>query len=171
MFDTVFGLPLHPLVVHATVVVVPTAAVAVLLAAVWPRFRAWAGWGPLALAAAAVVLTPLSTQSGESLERRVQGSALLEAHTQLGEQLIPWVVGLLVASALTTWSWWTARRSGTATLSRSTVPGWLPKVAAVLAVVAALGTSVQVVRIGHSGAEAAWSKVAATTPAGGGDGD
>ena len=50
MLDTVLGLPTHPLIVHATVVVVPTAAVAVLLAAVWPRFRAWAGWGPLALA-------------------------------------------------------------------------------------------------------------------------
>ena len=47
---TVFGLPLHPLIVHATVVVVPTAAIAVLLAAFWPRFSRWASWGPLAVA-------------------------------------------------------------------------------------------------------------------------
>ena len=71
MLDTVFGLPVHPLLVHATVVIVPLAALAVLLAAVWPRFRAWAGWGPLALAVAAVVLAPLSTSSGEELEHRV----------------------------------------------------------------------------------------------------
>ena len=31
MLDTVFGLPLHPLIVHATVVVVPLAALSVLL--------------------------------------------------------------------------------------------------------------------------------------------
>ena len=53
MLDTVLGLPVHPLIVHATVVVVPTAALAVGLYAVWPRFRAWARWGPLALALAA----------------------------------------------------------------------------------------------------------------------
>jgi hypothetical protein len=35
----------------------------------------------------------------------------------------------------------------------------LPVAISVIAVVAALGTTVQVVRIGHSGAEAAWSKV------------
>ena len=48
---TVFGLPLHPLIVHATVVVVPAAALAVLLATFWPRFRRWASWGPAAAAA------------------------------------------------------------------------------------------------------------------------
>ena len=70
MPDNIFGLPVHPLIVHATVVVVPSAALAVALYALWPRFRAWSGWGPLALAVAAVVLTPLSTSSGESLEHR-----------------------------------------------------------------------------------------------------
>ncbi len=73
MFDTIAGLPIHPLVVHATVVVVPAAAVAVLLAALWPRFRRWAGWLPLALSAASIALVPLSTSSGESLEGRVGG--------------------------------------------------------------------------------------------------
>src|SRR3954451_6781385 len=65
MLDPVFGLPVHALVVHATVVIVPTAAISVLLAAVWPRFRRWAGWGPGALAVVALVLTPISTSSGE----------------------------------------------------------------------------------------------------------
>lgn len=37
MLDTIFGLPVHPLIVHAPVVVVPAAAIAVLLATVWPR--------------------------------------------------------------------------------------------------------------------------------------
>ena len=92
MLDTVLGLPVHPLIVHATVVVVPTAALAVALYAVWPRFRAWARWGPLALALAAVVLTPLSTSSGESLEHRVGGSAAIEEHSHLADVLIWWVV-------------------------------------------------------------------------------
>lgn len=45
---SVFGLPVHPLVVHATVVFVPLAAVFVLASALWPAFRRWAGPLPLA---------------------------------------------------------------------------------------------------------------------------
>jgi hypothetical protein len=42
----------------------------------------------------------------------------------------------------------------------------------VLSVVSVLATTVQVVRIGHSGASASWSDVGASTaPAGGGDDD
>src|SRR6476469_10735060 len=100
MLDTIFGLPVHPLIVHATTVVVPAGAVAVLLAALWPRFRRWAGWMPLALALAAVVLTPLSTESGEALERHVEHSDLIETHSQLAEGLLPWVVVLAVGAAL-----------------------------------------------------------------------
>jgi len=62
MFDTIFDLPVHPLVVHATVVALPAAALAVGLAAVLPRFRRWAGLLPLALASAALVLVPVTTR-------------------------------------------------------------------------------------------------------------
>ena len=103
MLDTVLGLPVHPLIVHATVVVVPTAALAVALYAVWPRFRAWARFGPLALAAAAVVLTPLSTSSGESLEHRVGGSAAIEQQAT-GTQVLRRLAGT------TAWAWRWSRR-------------------------------------------------------------
>ena len=151
MLDTVLGLPVHPLIVHATVVIVPTAALAVALYAVWPRFRAWARFGPLALAAAAVVLTPLSTSSGESLEHRVGGSAAIEQHSHLADLLIWWVAPLAVLAAVL---WWWHRAERPARPGRS-----LALVAAVLPVVVAVGTLVQVVLIGHTGAEAAWSDV------------
>lgn len=64
MFDTIMGLPLHPLVVHATEVIVPSAALVAVLAVLWPSFRRWAPFLPLGLAAVALVLVPLSTQSG-----------------------------------------------------------------------------------------------------------
>ena len=185
MFDTVFGLPVHPLIVHATVVVVPLAALLVVLAVCWPRFRAWAGPLPAGLSLAALVLTPLSTASGESLEKTVGESSLVERHAELGDQLLPLTVALFVFSSL---YWWLDRRrqapapvleipaptatagpasGGTATLSApapeatvsTSATRWrtATSVVGVLAVLAAVATGVQVGRIGHSGAKAAWS--------------
>ncbi|GAA3617310.1 DUF2231 domain-containing protein [Microlunatus ginsengisoli] len=152
---TIFGLPLHPLIVHATVVIVPTAAIAVLAYVVWPRFRGWLGWGVVALAAAALLLVPLTTQSGEQLEHQLGRSALIERHAQLADSLLPWVIALLVG-AIGTYLW----RPGAPRLTRGAVlPRWLIGLALVVAVVAALGTLVDVVLVGHSGATAAWSGV------------
>jgi len=104
MLDTFFGLPMHPLIVHATEVIVPTAAVVIVLAALWPRFRRWARFLPLGLALAAVVLVPLSTESGQSLEERVAETRLVETHVDLAEGLLPWVIGLVVVAAVLLWS-------------------------------------------------------------------
>lgn len=167
MFDTIAGLPLHPLVVHAVEVVVPLAAVAVLLAAVWPRFRRWAFALPLLLALGALVLVPVATQSGESLEERVSETAAVEAHTHMGEQLTPWVIGLAVVAAGLFYLTWRARRSERE--DTWTAPRWLLAVVMVAALVVSTGTIVQAVRIGHSGATAVWAQTAATSPDGGSD--
>ena len=174
MFDTIFGLPVHALVVHATVVVVPTAALAVGLSAGWPRFRRWAGFLPLLLSLLAVVLVPISTSSGEALERRVGPSDLVERHADLAEGLLLPVLVLLVAAVAVYWvhlkedavdapAGWAARaveRTG-----GSGRPGVaVMAVVSVVAAVGVIGTVVQVARIGHSGAEAAWSGVAAQSP-------
>lgn len=172
MFDTIAGLPLHPLVVHAVEVVVPLAALAVLLAAVWPRFRSWAFALPLLLALGALVLVPVATQSGEALEERVSETAAVEVHTHMGEQLTPWVIGLAVVAAGLFYLTWRARRghrSGTGW----TAPRWLPIVLMVAALVVSAGTIVQAVRIGHSGATSVWGQTADVTSPdeGTGDGD
>lgn len=156
MFDTVFGLPLHPLVVHATVVFVPAAVIAVGLAAFWPRFRRWAGPTPLVLALISLVLDPISTQSGEALEHALPRNDLIRAHSQYADGLLPWLAGLTVA-AFGLW-WWT--RSDRPVPGRFRVlPCWLVITLMVAAAVVAVGTTVQVVLIGHSGAAAAWDGV------------
>ena len=154
MLDTFFGLPIHPLIVHATVVIVPTAAAAVLLAALWPRFRAWAGWGPLALSVVAVVLTPLSTSSGENLRRRIGGGGpLVEEHSELAGFLLWWVIPLAVLAAALYWAY--TFRGGQPERTKAPV---IRIVLTVVSAVVAVGTLVQVVLIGHSGAKAVWSE-------------
>lgn len=161
MPETVFGLPAHPLIVHATVVLVPLGALLVLLHAVWPAARRRLGIVTPLVALVGLVLTPLSTESGENLEHMIGESAAIEKHSELADGLLPWMIGLFVMAVVVY------------VLGRRAVgPKALGIVAAVLAVVAVVGVTQQVVRIGHSGAEATWSDTASSAPADrGGDDD
>jgi drug/metabolite transporter (DMT)-like permease len=150
MPSTVAGLPVHPLIIHATVVFVPLTALALVLSVVSPRFRAWAGPLPLALAVVSLVLDPLSTSTGENLEHMVGETPAVQHHAHLADMLIWWVLAMLVVAAAT---YFLHRR-------RRPVGKGLAVTLAVVGVVAAGGTVVQTVLIGHSGAEAAWSGVA-----------
>jgi uncharacterized membrane protein len=148
VLDTIFGLPMHPLIVHATVVLVPTAALLVAVAAVYPRFRSWVGPVPALAALLACVLVPLSTGSGEELEERVVETSLIEDHAELGETLL-WFVLPLAAVAVV--GYWLHRRG-------SAGRGLVTAVA-VGAVLLAGATLVDVGLIGHSGAKASWTDV------------
>jgi Na+/H+ antiporter NhaC len=152
MLDTIFGLPLHPLIVHATVVVVPTTALIVALAAVYPRFRAWIGPVPALAALTSCVLVPLSTGSGEELEHRVGDTSLIEKHADLAETLIWFVVPL---AAIAVVGYWMQRRRA----AEQPIATALVGVVTVVAVALSGATLVDVALIGHSGAKASWSKV------------
>jgi uncharacterized membrane protein len=150
---TIFGLPAHPLIVHAVVVLVPLAAVSGLVVAVWPAARA--RYAPLALAVAtlALISVPLATQTGEKLESHVRPSAFVEHHTAMADGLLPFMALLWLALAVLV----AARRFGAS--SDVNWPKYVAGAAAVVAVVGAVASGVQVVRIGDSGARAAWHGV------------
>jgi len=166
MPQTVFGLPTHAIVVHATVVFLPLASLAVLLHAFWPAARRRLGGVTPLLAGIALVLVPLATQSGEGLEHSVAHSALIERHAELADGMLPWALGLFVVAV---GLWLLDRRR-----NRQTGAGgarWLPIVVSVLAVVTVLGTVQQIVRVGHAGAQATWNGVVTSSSTSGGDGD
>ena len=158
MPESVFGLPTHAIVVHATVVLLPLAALVVLLHAFWPEARRRLGIVTPLLAGVALVLVPLSTQSGENLEHAVGRTALVERHAELADGMLPWAIGLFVVAV---GLWLLDRRR--ARPSDVAEPRWLPIVASVLAVVAVLGTVQQIVRVGHAGAEATWSGIVSSS--------
>jgi len=164
--ETVFGLPTHAIVVHATVVFLPLASLVVLLHAFWPAARRRLGGVTPLLAAIALVLVPLATQSGEGLEHSVAHSALIERHAELADGMLPWAVGLFVVAV----GLWLLDR-GRARRTSGSEPRWLPAVVSVLAVVAVAGTVQQIVRVGHAGAQATWNGVVTSSPTSGGDGD
>src|SRR3954468_21143633 len=94
MPETVFGLPTHAIVVHATVVFLPLASLAVLMHAFWPEARRRLGIVTPVVAGIALVLVPLATQSGEGLEHSVGENALVERHAELADGMLPWAFGL-----------------------------------------------------------------------------
>lgn len=161
LFDTVAGLPVHPLVVHAAVILLPLSAVGLIVIVLVPRWRRTFGWLVLAGLAAGAVAAFIAKESGEALAARVGEPA---DHAQLGDVLPLVAVLLLVAAA----AWFTVdrrARSGPAGRS-STLANVLGAGAAVLAV----ATIALTVLVGHSGAEAVWAgritatDAAATTP-------
>ena len=158
MFDLVNGLPVHPLVVHAVVVLLPLAVLGTIAIAVRPTWRATYGWLVVGIAAVATVLVPVATSSGEALEERVGDPG---EHAELGDQLIWFAIALLLFSFLMVYL-----DHRKAAGKPAVGPAALPTVVAVLAVVAALATTVQVYRVGDSGARAAWGdKVGASSSA------
>ncbi|MBD3784320.1 MAG: hypothetical protein IE926_15455 [Micrococcales bacterium] len=169
MLDTIFGIPVHALVVHAVVVLTPLLALMILAFSVSARFRAWSGWLTVAVGALATVFSFLASSSGESLEERVGRSDLVHEHAEMGD-VLPWVVLLatLVAAVL----WWVWRRDrATAPEDGRTGASGLFRILAVVGVVAAVGLAVDVTLVGHSGAKAVWSDVGSKPAPAGGEGD
>jgi hypothetical protein len=92
MFHTVSGLPLHPLIVHAVVVIGPLSALGAVAYALVPRWRGWLRWlvflGALVTAASAWV----AKRSGQFLEPLVTGgqpaTGDLARHIRLAGRLV-----------------------------------------------------------------------------------
>lgn len=163
MFDTIFGLPMHALVVHAVVVLLPVAAIGGALVALWPRVRTRFGWLVTLTAVVAAVSVFAAQESGNYLEDKVKATlgpgsaregALMEAHTKIAENLLPWAIvlaaGLVVLLAVGGLS---GRRGGA---------GWLRAggyVASAAVVVGAVLSVYWVIRVGDAGARAAWADV------------
>ncbi len=83
MFDEILGLPLHPLIVHAAVVLTPLLAVLAAAYALAPRTRPVLTWAVVGLAPVAPVSVFVARQSGEALEE----GRFASVEGQLGERI------------------------------------------------------------------------------------
>lgn len=161
LFDTINGLPVHPLVVHAAVVLTPLAAIGVLVMAAWPTFSRRFGIAVVVTAALATGAAFVAKEAGEALAGRVGEPGF--DHSELGD-VMPIVAGVLLLAALGLWL-----------LDRRTGPDgagparWVRIAVAVLAAVIAVGNLVWIYRVGDSGARSVWEGEVAANPQQGGD--
>ena len=179
LFDTILGLPLHPLVVHGAVVLLPLAALSLVVAALWP----W--WRSRALAASVVALTValaaavLAKESGEALAGRV---GLPVEHAAWADRLVP--VAAVTWLAAAAWLLLSRRRGAARVHEEERVtqgrtpgaatdglgataaapagettrrPHGLVRALAPLTAVLSLATIVMTALVGHTGATATWA--------------
>ena len=157
------GLPLHPLVVHAVVVLVPLSAAFTVVFAVVPRWRWLLRWPTALLAAGAAGLAWAARLSGKALlEDRpaLLASAPLreqvERHQQLGELLSLVVLPFALLVLLGTWSLAGSSPLASGRGAREGRVAALARVLPALLVLAALGVLALVVLVGDSGSRAVW---------------
>jgi hypothetical protein len=159
--DSLFGLPAHPLVVHAAVVLVPLSAVGVCAIAFWPAARRRIGWIVVGLAFLGMVSAFLAKESGEGIEETVKETDAVEEHVEMGDSgLIAGGLVFLGAVGVMGVDVVAARRRGEEGEAGTTADrGSLRTVGLVVgavAVVISLAGTARIVQIGHSGAQATW---------------
>ena len=152
--DRLFGLPAHPLVVHAAVVLLPLAALVTFVCAAVPRARRAYGPVALGLALVATVSVALAQSSGEELVRKVDETRLVEEHEERGERVLPWAIAVTIVAAMVT-------AAPLLTRHLSLTGGRVTAVVVVLALLAGTGAIWTIIEVGHSGAKATWNEVGA----------
>jgi uncharacterized membrane protein len=152
------GLPLHPLVVHAAVVLIPLTALLAIAFAVLPRWRWLTRWPTVVGSLVCIGVAFLATTSGESLEQQRSLGRLVHEHQDHGEVLanltILLAVVVVVAALLLPGP--SGLASGRGAMARRVA--YADKVLPVLLVGVALVVLVEVVLTGDSGARAVWAQ-------------
>nr|WHW29189.1 hypothetical protein [uncultured bacterium] len=171
MFDTLFDLPAHPLLIHAPIVLLPVAALLTIVLAVKQNWRRRAGWFPLGGVFVVAVLLFAAKESGESFNAAFdsafgEGSIDIDQHESLGNTTfvltLVWLVTMLAQSV-----WDFVQRRASAAVDgdadrANDVAAANPFVTyglSALASIFALLATVWLIRTGHAGADVVWSPV------------
>jgi hypothetical protein len=148
------GVPLHPLVVHAVVVLGPIAALTGLAYAIVPRWRWLLRWPLVVLAAVTAVTAYVATLSGDDLlASRPELAPIVEVHQERGVLLRNVALGYVPVAVLAAWALGGVSALASGRGARETRLG-IP-VSALLAV-GAVALLVLLFLTGDSGARAVW---------------
>jgi hypothetical protein len=139
------GLPLHPLLVHSAVILVPLVAIGALVMSYLPSFSRRHGKLILIVALVAQVSVFLAKISGEAFSEILDKE--VEKHAQLGE-IAPFVTIPMVALIYLRWR---MDRAGSSTGSVA-----IRRLTSVALVIASLASLVVIFLVGHSGASSVW---------------
>lgn len=148
-------LPLHPLLVHLPVVMLPLTALAVIAVAFsrrwFNRLAPYLAGGSVLGAIGAV----LAAATGEELLHNLgEHSALLERHAELGDATEGTAIGFAVAVLILVALYWDHAPTFTRRYGEKFDRGYLP--IAIITVLLAIAVLVLVILTGHAGAQSVW---------------
>lgn len=141
IFDTIAGLPVHPLIIHLVVVLLPLSAISLILLVFIPSLRKNYSLITLVGLAVSLVASFIAKQSGQALGIRIGTPG---EHAQWGEKVV--IVAALLFVSSVAWYLLNEQKSGLTSL--------VGYVSTILAVAALVVTFLA----GHSGATATWEK-------------
>jgi hypothetical protein len=145
LFGSVAGLPLHPLVIHAAIVLIPLVAISALVMSYLPSFSRRYGKVTLVIAIVAQFSLFLAKVTGEAFQEILDKD--MGKHAELGE-IAPFVTLPMVALIYLRWR---LDRSGASVGS-----AWVRRLTSIALIVASLASIAVIVLVGHSGAESVW---------------
>jgi hypothetical protein len=107
VFETVFGIPAHPLIIHAAVVFIPLQIAAAIVYGLVPLVRRHIWWAVLGLAIVAPIAAFAAKLSGEAFEQRLLRKGQLGSnfdavtqHASFAASTTWWTLGLSVTMLL-----------------------------------------------------------------------
>jgi uncharacterized membrane protein len=156
------AIPMHPLLVHIPVVIVPLAALGVVAIAVRPKLMPTFGWVVAGLGFVGFVGTVLAGNTGETLLQSYRNagqtiSPTLQHHADLGSGAKKIAAIFFLFTVLWVgFAWWRARIGEEQATAKVKKPKVLAIVLLVLAVASGIGATTSMVVTGHEGAKSHW---------------
>lgn len=157
MFERFGDLPLHVLVIHLTVLVLPVAAVTAIVFALVPKWRWLLRWPTLLLGLGSLVFAYVAKESGEAFVAAVpQLQPLVKVHQDRGNLLFWFVLAFAViaVAAYLLLGGPSALASGKGAKATKSRP--LELVVSAAIVVVGVLVIIQTIRTGDAGAKAVW---------------
>jgi hypothetical protein len=93
---TVNGVPSHPLVVHAVVVLIPLAVIGTIGIALWPAMRRYFALTVLAVGVVGGLAVPVAVLSGENFRDRLGAAQIVRTHQAFAHKLLWWTFAFVI---------------------------------------------------------------------------
>jgi uncharacterized membrane protein len=118
VFNTILGIPAHPLLIHFAVVFIPLLVLGAIVYAAWPPFHSRITWAVLLLAIVAPFCALFAKLSGQDFKARLirekltssKGLSQIAVHNSFGNHTFWWTLALgILTLVLLAYNWQVGR--------------------------------------------------------------
>jgi uncharacterized membrane protein len=155
--DNVNGVPTHPLVVHAAIVLVPLVLACLIVFSFKKKWHSTFAIPTLVLAFGGLVASWLAEESGGSLEERIKETNLVEEHAELGENFV--IIAFILFIFVAIWAFIGWRNRNKTEISKNDL--YIRIAVSIVAILIAGYASFAIYEVGHSGAKSVWENTPA----------